>query len=136
MQPAAHACSSSNKLRIVLDGVGDLVARRRSMLRCVLLDIGLGDIDRAAQRVLHPAREQRVHAQIEGHRGEDRDQDGGHHGDGGEPGDQPHMQPGAGAARSALAHSRTSRQAISAASVSPSVRLTSSRTIRPARSGV
>ena len=53
----------------------------------VIVDIGLSDIHRAAQRVLHPGREHRVHAQIESDRSEDGDQDGGHDGDGGKPGD-------------------------------------------------
>ena len=86
---------------IVLDIVGDLIGVADDAA-LMLLHIMLGDIDGAAERVLHPAREPGLQTQIERHRREDRDQDGGHHRDGAEPGHQPDMQARAGAARFAL----------------------------------
>ena len=86
---------------VVLERVGNVesVAHDAALM---FLDIGLGDIDRVAERAPYLAGEHRIQAKIEGHRGEDRDQNGGQHGDGAEPGDQAHMQAGAGAAGLAL----------------------------------
>ncbi len=82
---------------VVLDrvGDGDGVAFDAGGM---IVDIGLGDVDRAAERVLDLSREHGVKAKIEGHRRKDRDQNSGHYGDGAEPGDKTHMQPRAGAA--------------------------------------
>ena len=84
--------------RVALDGVGDIadVAEQAGFM---FLDIDLRHTDRIAERVLDGTGEDSVQAQIQCHRREDGDQDGGHHRDGGEPGHQPHMQPGAGASR-------------------------------------
>ena len=80
------------QLRIVFDAVGDFVcvANDRAF---VFLDVALCHIDRIAERALHPRREPLLHALVDDHGSETRNQNGGHDGDDSELPHQPDVQP-------------------------------------------
>ncbi len=97
-QPELDVAVAVAQRTVELDAVRNLHRVDQDAVE-LLLHILARDIDRAVQRGAHIGREPGRHADIQGDGGEHRDQDGGHHRDEGEPGDQPHMQLGAGAPR-------------------------------------
>jgi len=109
----AHAVVLVDKLGIMFDGVRDLVGVGDDQ-PLIALHVAFRDMDRIAERRLHPRREPRLDAEIERDHGEDGDQDRRDHRDRAEQHDEAHMQPracDAGAAIDATAASAARQSA-------------------------